>query len=42
MRRVSGRYTYYEWAQWLSGQVQRRESARPAVPAHVEYRDWAA
>jgi hypothetical protein len=42
MRRLSGRDTYYEWAQWLSEQVKRREAHRPALPAHVEFRDWEA
>lgn len=40
MRRRSGRDTYYEWAQWLSEQVKRRERTEPAAPAHVEFRDW--
>ena len=40
VRRLSGRETYYEWYQWLSEQVKRREQVMSAVPAFVEHRDW--
>jgi hypothetical protein len=40
VRRLSGRETYYEWYQWLSEQVERREQVMSAVPAFVEHRDW--
>ena len=39
MRVISARPTYYEWYQWLAEQVARREQAKPAVPAYVEFRD---
>ena len=42
MREISGRRTYYEWYQWLSDLVQRREEARPATPAFIEFRNWHA
>ena len=42
MRRLSGRDTYYEWVTWLCDQVKRREAERPALPAHIEFRDWTA
>jgi hypothetical protein len=41
VRAQSGRQTYYEWYQWLSEQVARREEKKPAVPAFVQFRDWA-
>lgn len=42
MRALSGRDTYYEWYQWLSEQVSRRERATPVVPAYAAFRDWNA
>lgn len=42
VRRLSSRETYYEWYQWLSEQVERREQAMSAVPAFIEHRDWVA
>ena len=42
MRRLSGRDTYYESVTWLCDQVKRREAERPALPAHIEFRDWNA
>ena len=42
MRALSGRDTYYEWYQWLSEQVSRRERTAPAVPAYTAFRDWNA
>lgn len=41
MREISGRQTYYEWYQWLSELVQRREKAAVPVPAFIEFRDWS-
>jgi len=40
MREISGRQTYYEWYQWLSELVQRREKTTAPTPAYVEFRDW--
>ncbi len=40
IRRDSGRETYYEWYQWLSDQVERRESLSRAEPSFRQYRDW--
>ena len=40
VRRSSGRQTYYEWYQWLSEQVERREGLTPAEPSFSQYRDW--
>jgi hypothetical protein len=42
IRRSSGRETYYEWYQWLSEQVERREGLAPVEPSFRQYRDWAA
>ena len=41
VRRSSGRQTYYEWYQWLSEQVERRERLTPAYTSFIQYRDWA-
>ena len=40
VRRSSGRETYYEWYQWLSEQVERRESLAPPEPSFRQYSDW--
>ena len=40
MREISGRQTYYEWYQWLSELVQRREKTAAPAPAFIEFRDW--
>ena len=40
MRIASNRDTYYEWAQWLAEQFEKRESKIPAVPAYRAHRDW--
>jgi hypothetical protein len=40
VRRSSGRETYYEWYQWLSEQVERRENLLPAEPSFSQYRAW--
>jgi hypothetical protein len=40
VRRSSGRETYYEWYQWLSEQVERREGLSPVEPSFRQYRDW--
>jgi hypothetical protein len=39
-RKAGNRETYYEWFQWLSEQVARRESQTPSVPAFIAHRDW--
>ena len=41
MRQVSGRQTYYEWYQWLSELVQRREKTTAPIPSFIEFRDWS-
>ena len=40
MRKQGKRDTYYEWAQWLAEQFEKRESHTPAVPAYIAHRDW--
>jgi|ERR1041385_2591423 hypothetical protein len=40
MRTIGKRDTYYEWAQWLAEQFEKRESKTPAVPAYIAHRDW--
>ena len=40
MRSVGKRDTYYEWAQWLAEQFEKRESKLPVVPAYIAHRDW--
>ncbi len=40
MRTIGNRATYYEWAQWLAEQFEKRESKTPAVPAYIAHRDW--
>lgn len=39
-RRISGRETWLEWAQWLAERIIEREMSKPAIPAHVQYKDW--
>ena len=39
-RKAGNRETYYEWYQWLSEQVARREAKAPSVPAFIAHRDW--
>jgi hypothetical protein len=41
VRGHSGRETHYEWYQWLSEQVARRETLSPAEPSFRQYRDWS-
>jgi hypothetical protein len=41
VRRSSGRETYYEWYQWLSEQVERREGLVPPEPSFRQYSNWA-
>jgi len=41
VRQHSGRETYYEWYQWLSEQVERRERLSRAEPSFRQYRDWS-
>jgi hypothetical protein len=40
VRRCSGRETYYEWYQWLSELVERRENLAPVEPSFKQFRDW--
>jgi hypothetical protein len=40
VREESDRQTYYEWAQWLYEQLEKRERSAPAVPSYVAFRDW--
>lgn len=40
VRAETGRDTRWEWFQWLSERMIERETARPPIPAHVEYRGW--
>lgn len=40
MREISNRPTYYEWFQWMSEQIEKRELKTPAIPAHIAFRDW--
>ena len=40
VRLSSGRETYYEWYQWLSEQVERRENLVPPVPSFRQYGNW--
>jgi hypothetical protein len=40
-RAATGRDTIEEWFQWLAERLQERESATPAQPAHIEYRNWS-
>ena len=39
-RIISNRANYGEWVQWLSEQLEKRESKTSSVPAHIQYRDW--
>jgi hypothetical protein len=39
-RTATGRETIEEWFQWLAERLQERESAKPAQPAHIEFRNW--
>ncbi len=40
VREAGNRQTYYEWAQWLSEQLEKRELRTPPVPAYVAFSDW--
>lgn len=40
VRLSSGRETYYEWYQWLSEQVERREGLVPPEPSFRQYSNW--
>jgi hypothetical protein len=42
IRAKGERDTYYEWIQWMSEQVEKRESKTPAIPAYREFRSWKA
>lgn len=39
-REMLGRDTIEEWFQWLTERLAERESEVPAVPAHIEHKDW--
>jgi hypothetical protein len=39
-RKLLNRETWMEWTQWLAERIMERETKKPAVPAHIEYRDW--
>lgn len=39
-RKSLGRETWMEWTQWLAERIMERESKKPAMPAHLEYREW--
>ena len=41
-RAATGRDTIEEWFQWLAERLQERETKRPALPAHIEYRNWGS
>jgi hypothetical protein len=41
VRKLSGRESYYEWFQWLSDQVEKRENITPKVPAFLAHKDWS-
>jgi hypothetical protein len=40
MREISNRPSYYEWFQWMSEQIEKRELKTHAIPAHIALRDW--
>jgi len=42
VREAGKRQTYYEWAQWLYEQLEKREMSNPAVPSYIAFRDWKA
>ncbi len=39
-RAATGRATIEEWFQWLAERLQERERVSPALPAHIEHRNW--
>ena len=39
-RKALDRETWGEWTQWLAERIMERERTRPAVPAHIEHKDW--
>jgi hypothetical protein len=39
-RKSTGRDTMNEWFQWLAERIQERETAKPPVPANIEYANW--
>lgn len=39
-RSATGRATIEEWFQWLAERLQEREQGTPALPAHIEHRNW--
>lgn len=42
VRDAGKRETYYEWAQWLYEQLEKREMRTPPVPSYIAFRDWKA
>ncbi|NNM06110.1 MAG: hypothetical protein HKO65_13560 [Gemmatimonadetes bacterium] len=39
-RKEQNRETIGEWFEWLAGQMRRRESTLPPIPAHIAHKDW--
>jgi hypothetical protein len=39
-RKALDRETWAEWTQWLAERIMERERTWPAVPAHIEHKDW--
>ncbi len=37
-----GRENWAEWVQWLAERIGEGERDKPAVPAHIEHKDWKA
>lgn len=40
LRTTSKRENYGEWVQWLSDQLEKRNSKLQTKPAHIEYENW--
>jgi len=40
LRADLGRDTPWEWFQWLAERVKENESSKPAIPAHIEFKNW--
>jgi hypothetical protein len=40
LRQDLGRETLFEWFQWLTEQMKKREKKQPPIPAHIAYQDW--
>ncbi len=41
-REAMGRENWAEWVQWLAERIGEGERDKPAVPAHIEHKDWKA